>query len=734
MSKKISCLLAATLFCLPLLGFGQTVFEADGESASRTSVDLYGGYAHDLEVGPDSTAYVGFNSPNGFFFSTDQGLTWNGPPEGADFGNIGNIATSASSIFVTGGINVYRSQDSGASFETLSPVDVSRGLHYGQDKLFVGLRNGLLGISEDEGDTFTEVTVDSGINSINYITTSATTDEAYVLGSTTGDSIGVFYSNDGGTTWTDTGMTLTEGTQAEEIYVKPTDANFLVLAGDGTMQYTTTGYTGTWNTLEGGYTGSVIFNGDRIYVGNHYTDNNGTDWTAMADTTTDGKRVKSESIAMDMNDSNIFYIETMIGVAVSSDNGVTWTDANEGLTGITVEDFSQSTDKDTVWLACYGGLAKSTDFTEQEPTWEFPIVADSGIDYSTAVWMNPDNNDVVVADMNTSVYYSTDGGSTWTASNADLASGYVKDFLEIDGALYAAYNGGVLKSEDSGVTWTDFGLTDVPVNALAVDASGNIYAGVGQEFDDNLTTNRGMYRYDGTDWEQLEGAFEGYLVNDITVVDDVIFAAAGETDSGGVFRSADAGETWEDLTANGLASDGWYHALAYETDNHDTMYVSTARPAGTGYVYKSMDAGDTWSLLYTGLKDETFNVLIFDGLVSGSNTGLYTMHSKAKLTLKADDYRVAPKTSVVITSKLKDAATSNAMADKPVKIYRKYKANGHWKLVKNKRTNDNGQITISRKIKKKTYFQVKWKAKSSAMKESYGTGNYYSRTIKVKVQ
>jgi hypothetical protein len=227
---------------------------------------------------------------------------------------------------------------------------------------------------------------------------------------------------------------------------------------------------------------------------------------------------------------------------------------------------------------------------------------------------------------------------------------------------------------------------------------------------------------------------EGYLVNDVIVVDDVVYAAAGETDSGGVFRSSDAGETWEDLTGNGLDSMGWYHALAYEVNNSQTMYVSTARPAGTGYVYKTMDGGDSWSLLYTGLKDETFSVLIFDGLVSGSNTGLYSMQSKAKLTLKANDYRVDRGTSIIITSKLKDAATSEALTNKPVRLYKKYKANGHWKYVSTAKTNDNGKIHISRKINKKIYFQVRWKAKKSALKESYGTGNHVSKTIKVKVQ
>jgi hypothetical protein len=115
---------------------GMVPFFVSAETVStRTNLGLNGGYVHDLEVGPDSTAYVGFNSPNGFFFSTDQGTTWSGLPTGMDIGSVANIETSSSSIFVIGGINVYRSQDHGTTWETLSPVDVGNALQYGQGKI-----------------------------------------------------------------------------------------------------------------------------------------------------------------------------------------------------------------------------------------------------------------------------------------------------------------------------------------------------------------------------------------------------------------------------------------------------------------------------------------------------------------------------------------------------------------------------------------------------------------------
>ncbi|MFA6027544.1 MAG: hypothetical protein WC752_01325 [Patescibacteria group bacterium] len=743
----LSAFLSVLLLLGPVVSSANTVFEEDQDGSVRTSLELYGGYVADLEVGPDSAVYVGFNSPNGFFYSTDGATTWNGLPAEEDVGTIANIDVSSTAVYFIGGINLYRSEDGGATWEQLSPQNVGNALYYGQSRVFVGMRDGTINISSDGGDNFTNVIVDSTITSIGHISAAATTNDVYVLGQTGENTLTLFKSADNGATWATTGITLTGSSGAVD--VKPTDANFIVLKGSSSTTYTTTGVTGTWSTLTADHHGSVVFSGDRIYAGPYYTDNNGTDWTALTSTTTSATRVKDESLGIDPNNTAIMYIESMTGVARTSDSGTTWAEANDGLLGITVYDLAQSADQNTVWLAAYGGLAKTINFTDANPTWSFPITANSNVDYATAVWMNPDDiNNVVSCQLN-NIYYSTDGGTTWVLSDAVLSEP-ASAFLETsDGILYAAYPGGVQQSTDHGVTWTAAGLTDIEVNVLTVDADGDIYAGVGDEWD-TTATKRGIYKYDGATWTQLTGDIEGQMVNDIMVIGDAVYAASGETNQGGVFKSTDAGATWTDLTANGLEEMGWYHALATESGSSDVVYVSTARPSGTGSIYKSTDAGENFSLYYTGLKDETFNAMVFStgttatgvsalataktrGLVTGTNTGVYVMHSNAQLNFKANKYNIALGNSATLTATLKDSTTKDVLAHKKVKLYKKAKKSGTWKLVTFVKTNHKGKAVFTVKPAKNMYYQVRWKPSTVAARSTYGNTAIKSDRIRVKV-
>ncbi|MFH1536664.1 MAG: hypothetical protein ABID45_01605 [Patescibacteria group bacterium] len=711
-----------------------SVFEGDQDGASRTSLDLEGCYVHKTVVDDNGTVWVGCNSPNGIFNSTD-GSTWNTPPEGSDFGNINSVAASANSIFIIGGVGSYRTQDGGSTWTELTEVqDAGFTMHYGLGNLYVGTRDGLLNISDDEGDTFSEVTVDADVTLISSISTGPTASNVmYVLGTTSSGDDSLFYSNDRGSSWTDTGITVSGGNG--EVYVKPTDANFVVLRGSPDITYTSTGYGGTWNTLSSDMN-AVAFAGDRIYVGGKYTDDNGSNWSTVDDTGISSRIKGDKYVAVDPNDTNNVYFDTMTGIAKTTDGGTTLIDMNSGLYGVTVYDISQSTDKNTVWLSCFGGLAKTENFQASTPTWEYPVIADNSIDFSYAVWVDPDNADSVVAGMNTFLQYSSDAGTTWTDSGANMSNGTANDIIEVNGTLYAAYatdsaGGGVLSSTNNGTSWTDTGLSDAPGNALTADTSGNIYAGVGDE-NDSTAAKRGIYKYNGSSWTHLTGDIEGMLINDLEEIDGDIFAAAGETSFGGVFKSTDQGSSWTDVTANGLASDGWYHAFAHESDDPNNIYVSTARPAGTGSLYKSTDGGNNWFEYYVGLKDETMNSLLFDGLVTGTNTGIYAMTSKIKVTLKPKKKKVEKSRKVKLTVRVKDATTAKKLRykKKKVKLYKKHKKSKPWKLVKKKKINGKKKVVFNRKIMKKTFFQIRFRANN----ESYGDTVYKSPRKRVKIK
>lgn len=99
------------------------------------------------------------------------------------------------------------------------------------------------------------------------------------------------------------------------------------------------------------------------------------------------------------------------------------------------------------------------------------------------------------------VYRSLDDGRTWAPFSDGLTNTEVHA-LHADGpaSVYAGTEDGVFHSEDGG-SWTLLGLQTFTVHALARTTDGLI-AG----------TNRGAFRYDGTDWEAWGEALSERLV------------------------------------------------------------------------------------------------------------------------------------------------------------------------------------------------------------------------------
>ncbi|MBU0670963.1 hypothetical protein KKF29_02280 [Patescibacteria group bacterium] len=712
----------------------ENVFDESQAGSTRTSLNLEGGYVHHLEIADDGTYWAGLNSPNGIFNSTD-GVNWNMPPVGSDFGNIDGLATSTSSVFIVGGIDAYRTQDGGASWTQLSGVsNVSQYLYYGDGKLFIPQRDGTLMVSSDEGSNFSSITLPSGMTSVHSIATGAS-NELYILGNTSGDVQKLYFSNDGGASFTDKGISDTYNGNSG-IYVKPTDdAYILYVNGTNTQKITKT----TWaSTAFGSVSGDVAFAGSRVYVGANYTDNNGGTWTSFTGGT---DRIKGDKdVTVDPNNTSTVLIDSLQGISKSTDSAATWTEIDSGLFGVTVEDIAVSTDKTTAYIAAYGGLAKTTNFNDATPTWTYPIIANSSDDSATAVWVDPSDNDYVVTGFNGRIEYSSDGGTSWTDSGASLG-GMPTSFYYDGTDLYVStassggsVDGSIGVSTDMGQTWSVHGLTGVPCNAIVGNGSGDLYVGVGAE-NDSTATHLGGYKYDGSSWTQFTGDIDDQIINDIDLVGSNLIAVGGGTSTGKVLKSTDGGTTWTDKTGDGLPSDGWFHAVAYEPALPSNIYVSTARPAGTGSIYKSTDSGNNWSIYYTGLNSETFNAMVFDGLVAGTNTGLYGMTSEVKFKVVRSAKKVKQGKQVKFTVTLKDGATKKVLKSKPVKMYKKNKKKPKfkYKYVKKKKTGKKGKVIMKFTPKKTIYFQFRWKPGKTKFKRAYGTAAQKSSRYRVKV-
>ncbi len=676
--------------------------EQEQDNSLRQSLDFEGGYPETVAVGSTSAGandmlYAALNAPNGIFWSDDFGDTWHGPTGQADYGTISDVKASDTpgTVFMIGGIAFYRSQDNGQTWEELQEIsNVAQFFAVGDDGLVVvPTRDGSVFVSTDDGDTFEEVAADV----VHVAVTADDTIVALVRGSGEESTL----STVSGTEVTDTGVSG----EWRFIGAHPTDSDFLVISGEDSVVYSTMGVAGPFTamTLPEGTANAqepIVRPSGRVYVGSEYTEDNGATWTHG--------ELRNWAAFDDVN--GYVYTQTMRGVGRGTSEDGPFTNVVTGMTGVTVNDVAQDASKEIVWLAAQGGFAKSEDFASSiahqvEPTWEFPIIQNEGVDSGSTVWVDPDNSDVVIAGAVSTLFRSDDGGETWTTPDTGLENedrptfADVVEFVGDTSTVYVSYrstesgpsqdsiSGGVLMSDDNGETWSDTGMPTAPAGPLVVNADGQLFVGVGVERDDSVAY-RGIYVYDGTDWAHVSDDEEhptyGALVTDMAFdpeTNTVYAVSSGADMEGEIFKSNDDGEWTEWLVVGGdsIPSDFWGQGVSVNPNNSDQIFVSTARPSGTGQVYSCSVAQDDCAVYYTGLKDETFNTMLFDGLVTGSNAGMFAYQSKATITLTKQSKQRR------IVARLTDNATGDVMNGRSIRLMRKAKENGAFKVFQKKK-------------------------------------------------
>ena len=158
------------------------------------------------------------------------------------------------------------------------------------------------------------------------------------------------------------------------------------------------------------------------------------------------------------------------------------------------------------------------------------------------------------------IYTSSDGGETWSRLEAFNRPGLLIDNIIIDPrdskVIYAAAHrhkesGGFFKTTDGGRTWREA--------------------------------------------EQLKG--DGiHSLTQSSKDPDILLAGTNK----GVWRSQDAGETWEQLNTDATPGLINVESLAVDPRNSDVIY------AGTWYLpYKTTDGGRTWNITKTGIIDDS---------------------------------------------------------------------------------------------------------------------------------
>jgi photosystem II stability/assembly factor-like uncharacterized protein len=173
------------------------------------------------------------------------------------------------------------------------------------------------------------------------------------------------------------------------------------------------------------------------------------------------------------------------------------------------------------------------------------------------------------------IYRSFDRGLTWEhlrSTIEDVPEGafeWVNDIVVSPTdphRVYAATRTGVWRSEDAGETWSVVLANPKYVSAISESRSCTV------------------------------GATELAIRTD--TVPDSVFAAFGSRDRGGLYRSADAGETWEEITPTTPRQGRM--SIAISPSNNNVIYVSMAQNRSGTYgklenIFRSNDGGGTWS-------------------------------------------------------------------------------------------------------------------------------------------
>jgi photosystem II stability/assembly factor-like uncharacterized protein len=555
-----------------------TVHGPDGGTVSAIEVD----------PGKPSVLYGGTHGA-GVFRSADGGRTWARSSEGLPPDTLVLLMKLAPSrpstlyLEAYAGQRLYRSTDGARSWHelpafdaTIADLDVDPSR---PDTVYLAAHQGLLR-STDGGSTWSRVGPFQSPSRLAIAPSSS-----QVLYAEDGGRI--MRSGDGGSTWSQ----QSTWTESFDVFtVDPHDPNSVYVSTSDSL-YRSTDAGVHWTRIRSGDFGLHVYalaidprDSRRLYAGTGWIGvyrsiDAGASWTHVA--SLPRERVRD----LELGGSVVYAGLDHRGLYRSS--GGPWTASSRGLVGSNVRALAVDAASPSIVYAglMNAGVARSLNGGR---SW-----APSGLDgrIVNALAVLP-RTYAVLAGVAGGVYRSADRGRHWRRTrgigNADIRAVAVAP--SAPRIVYAAsFERGSYRSTDGGASWSKMGLPfQETVTSLAVDPrrANTLWAGTREE---------GVVR--STDGGRRWTAARGIPVHDDVfsiVVDRSGSHLYAGLEASGVYVSGDGGMTWTRSQVIPGTGERWSFALALDT-RHGLLYAAQFDPNGHGGVFRSADGGRTWS-------------------------------------------------------------------------------------------------------------------------------------------
>ncbi len=285
----------------------------------------------------------------------------------------------------------------------------------------------------------------------------------------------------------------------------------------------------------------------------------------------------------------IFVAQNQNALSRSTNRGNSFTQSSTGITDASCSSV-MTTAAGTVITSTRSGIFRSTD---HGANWtKVAAAAQLGEDTNVVALRRHNNILYAVSTMPTNnpewsvAYRSTDDGVTWTKGTNKLNGVTLYNLvIRPNGHLFARSNRGVYHSTDQGNSWSAFAFTDVYVDDVSFDSTGNVYSLIDQSDSSYL-----LYRStnNGSTWQPIAVPYTDF--SRITFgKNGTIFLSQDQT-----YRSTDNGATWKALPV-------LFPNTTIFTESPKKELFVTAGGSAYQILYRSSDFGVTWKPMVTGV-------------------------------------------------------------------------------------------------------------------------------------